>query len=222
MSALLRLFCLSLCLAAIPLAHGQTPWPGDAPEAWGLAIVDVETTGLEAGHHEMIDLGAIYTTVEGEELGRFFVRIAPNHPERASAIARSINGYDEARWETLGAVSPEEAAEQFLAFHTAMAGDRRFVFTAYNASFDRAFMDVWLNTHGSDFEALYTYFALDLPSMAWGLGVIDLYNPDVSEAFGIDPETRDPLEHTGLSGVEWNLELYRAMRAAAPNQDATP
>jgi DNA polymerase III alpha subunit (gram-positive type) len=195
-------------------AAAQPPWPDRAPERWGLAIIDVETTGLRAGYHEMIDLGAIYTTLDGDELGRFFVRIMPEHPERADKAARAINGFSVERWQALEAVSGAEAVERFRAFHEATAGDRRFVLTAYNAPFDRAFVDALLREHGAGLEALYTYFVLDLPSMAYGLGARALANDRVARHFGIEPETDDPMAHTGLSGAEWNLALYRAMRAA--------
>jgi len=218
----MRLFIsLALLLLWTANASAQAPWPASQPEGWGLAIVDVETTGLDPLHHEMIDIGAIYTTLDGEEIGRFFVRIMPDHPERAGEIARSINGFSEERWTALGALSPQDAVEAFLAFHESMSRDRRYVFTAYNAPFDRAFVDALLKAHGSSFDAHYTYFSLDLPSMAFGAGVPNLVNGEVAAAFGLPPETDDPLEHTGLSGAEWNLALYRAMIAAqsAPHAD---
>ena len=205
------LFCSS--------ATAQAPWPSEAPDEWGLAIIDVETTGLDPQYHEMIDLGAIYTTPDGEELGRFFVRIHPTYPARASSVARSINGYDEERWERLGALPPDQAFDQFMVFHEQHAADRRFLLTAYNASFDRNFLQAFLQRHNQAFSNLYAYFVLDLPSMAWGLGVDALGGAEVAEAFGLPPETSDPMKHTGLSGAEWNLALYRAMRARAAADD---
>ena len=190
----------------------QAPWPDVAPDAWGLAFIDVETTGLDPAHHEMIDIGLIYTTLDGEELGRLFLRIHPEHPERAGEVARSINGYSEARWNALDARDPGEAAQRILAFHREQAATRRFILTAYNAPFDRAFLDALLRRHEASIEALYTYFVLDLPSMAFGLGATALANDRVAVHFGIEPETDDPLAHTGMSGAEWNLALYRAMR----------
>lgn len=215
---------LSFCalLFSVPLyvsvAQAQTPWPHEDPDGWGLAIIDVETTGLDPQFHEMVDIGAIYTTLEGEELGRFFVRIHPKHPDRAGEIARSINGYDEARWEALGALMPEEAVDQFVAFHKEYAQDRRFVLTAYNAPFDRNFLEALLKRHDHALSDFYTYFVLDLPSMAFGLGVNALVNAEVAKAFGLPPETSNPLEHTGLSGVQWNLALYRAMHQRAKDR----
>lgn len=200
-------------LCAGPLV-AQSPWPDEAPERWGLAILDVETTGLRPGYHEMVDLGVIYTTLDGEELDRLFVRIQPRHPARAGEVARSINGFSESRWETLDALAPDDAVARFLRFHDEAGSDRRFILTAYNAPFDRSFLDALLREHGSSIEELYTYFVLDLPSMAFGLGSTALANDRVAEHFGMAPETDDPLLHTGLSGAEWNLALYRAMLAA--------
>ena len=62
-----------------------------------IAIVDVETTGLDPAHHEMVDLGAIYIRPDGRELGRFFVRIHPPHPERLDPGAAAVTGYSSER-----------------------------------------------------------------------------------------------------------------------------
>lgn len=208
---------LVLVLAVAKPAAAQAPWPDTDPEGWGLAILDVETTGLLPGHHEMIDLGVIYTTLDGTELDRLFIRIHPDHPERAGEVARSINGYSEERWRDLDALSPAEAVRRFLEFHAATRGERRFILTAYNAPFDRAFLDALLTGHGASVRDLYTYFVLDLPSMAFGQGVTALVNGNVAAHYGLEAETDDPLRHTGLSGAEWNLALYRAMHERAPS-----
>lgn len=210
---MIRSLIAAFLLATTPaLAQGEFP-PQENREAWGLAIVDVETTGLEAGHHEMIDLGAIYTDLDGNELGRFFIRIHPDHPERATEFVRSINGFDEERWTELGALTEADAVESFLAFHAEASGDRTMLFTAYNAWFDRNFLDALLQQHGESFRDHFSYFLLDLPSLAWGAGIPDMMNADVAGALGLEAETSDPLEHTGLSGAEWNLAVYRALQA---------
>ena len=210
----LAIALLAICLSthAPTTARAQSPWPDAAPDSWGLAIVDVETTGLDPDHHEMIDIGLIYATLDGDELGRLFLRIHPEHPERAGEVARSINGYSEARWQALDALEPGDAVHRILDFHRAHADSRRFILTAYNAPFDRAFLHALLTGHGSTVRELYTWFVLDLPSMAFGLGATALANDRVAARFGLPPETDDPMEHTGLSGAEWNLALYRAMQ----------
>ncbi|MFW5661674.1 MAG: 3'-5' exonuclease [Oceanicaulis sp.] len=201
--------------AGAPAAAQEFVPPSEDPDGYVLAIVDVETTGLEPGHHEMIDIGAIYTDLDGNELGRFFVRIDPDHPERAGEIARGINGYDEARWAELGASGEAEAADAFLAFHRETTAGRTAIFTAYNAYFDRAFVDAWLAEEDRPrFRDLYTYFLIDLPSVAWGRGYRGLSGGEIAADLGIAPETDDPLQHTGESGAAWNLEFYRALMAA--------
>ncbi|MGJ3232612.1 MAG: exonuclease domain-containing protein [Oceanicaulis sp.] len=201
-------------LLAAALA-GQPATPASDPDAFVLAIIDVETTGLEPGHHEMIDIGAVYTDVDGGELGRFFIRMRPDHPERAGEIARGINGFDEARWESLGAVDEAEAAAAFLAFHDEMTDGRTALFTAYNAYFDRGFIDAWLKEEGhAGFRALFSHYLVDLPSLAWGRGYRHQVHAQIAAEIGIAPETDDPLQHTGESGAAWNLKFYRALIAA--------
>ncbi len=211
-AALGAVLALAGLLLALPAAWAQAPWPAQAPGQWGLAIVDVETTGLDPAFHEMIDIGAIYTDLDGNELGRFFVRIQPPHPQRAEPGAVAVNGYSPTRWRELGAVDEGEAVVAFLDFHARVGAGRRFVFTAYNAQFDRGFVDALLNRHGRDFDDFYTYFLLDIPSMAWGLGITDLANARVAEQLGLEAETSDPLRHTGATGADWNLQIYRALR----------
>ena len=200
-------------LLFLPISALAQPWPPEAPQKWGIAILDVETTGLDPAYHEMIDLGLIYTDLEGNELGRFFTRINPDHPERIGDIARSINGFDTARWDSLEAMDEQGAVRDFLAFHENHKGARTWVVLAYNAYFDRGFLDAFLQQHGSSFRELYTYFVLDLPSMAWGAGITDLRNADVAQKLGLEPETDDPLRHTGMSGAEFNLAMYKALLA---------
>ncbi|MFP4519448.1 MAG: exonuclease domain-containing protein [Oceanicaulis sp.] len=193
----------------------QPVTPETDPDSFVLAIIDVETTGLQPGHHEMIDIGAVYTDLDGAVLGRFFIRMTPDHPERAGEIARGINGFDEERWVRLGAVGEAEAAEAFLDFHRKTTGGRTALFTAYNAHFDRAFVDAWLKEEGHEgVSSIFTYFMVDLPSLAWGRGYRGLYGSEIAAALGIEPETDDPLQHTGESGAAWNLEFYRALMAA--------
>jgi DNA polymerase III epsilon subunit-like protein len=178
-----------------------------------IAIVDVETTGLDPSHHEMVDLGALYVRPDGQELGRFFVRIHPPHPERLDPGAAAVNGYSPARWRTLGAVDEVEAVRQWRAFHDQMAraGGATVTFAALNAWFDQSFTDALLRRHNSSWRELFHYQILDLPSMAWGQGARELGGAALAARYGVEPETRDPLRHTGESGVEFNLALYRAM-----------
>lgn len=225
--SLMRAFCV--CLAAVgwfqPEARSQSKWPVEDKTAWGLFIVDVETTGLDPAVHDMIDLGVIYSDLDGRELDRFFIRIMPAHPERLDPGAARVNGFSVERWKELGAVEEAEAVRRFLDFHSEVVSrhhgprdlPRTWLFTAYNAWFDRSFLDALLLGSGSSVRDLFSYFQLDLPSLAWGVGAPQLLNRDVAGALGLDAETRVPSDHTGLSGAEWNLAVYRAAMALSPS-----
>ena len=105
--------CAMLFVLIAPVAVAQDfAWPDEDPDAWLLAFVDVETTGLIPGHHEMIDIGIVMTDLSGHELGELFVRIQPQYPERTDEGARAVNAFDEDRWRELQALSQHEAIEK--------------------------------------------------------------------------------------------------------------
>lgn len=196
-----RLIALLLCLA---LAAGTA-------RSEILALIDVETTGLDPDVHEMIDIGAIYIERDGRELGRFFVRIHPQHPERVDPGAQAVNGFSVDRWHTLNAVHARQAIEEFEIFHRKIAQDRPVIFTAFNVWFDQAFVARWFAREGRRFRDWYHYQVLDLPSMAFAQGHHALTGAEIAAALGIPAETRDPLLHTGATGAEFNLAVYRSL-----------
>jgi hypothetical protein len=203
----LAVIALSACAtAARPAPDGQTRPPFPTTEtraAFGLAHVDVETTGLDPDYHEMIDAGLIYTDLDGRELGRLYVRILPTHPERISEGARAVNGFD---------------------VHRRVSAGRTMIFTAWNAQFDTRFMTALLAEHGAAFRELFHYHVLDIPSMAWGQGIENLAGRTVGPRYGVAPETSVPQEHIGMTGVEFNVAVYRGIvaRRAAATLDAQP
>jgi len=185
--------------------------PAEAPENWLLAHVDVETTGLVPGYHEMIDIGIIMTDLEGNEIDRLFIRIMPNHPERTAPGAAAVNGFSVERWTERGFVSTSDAVDQMVAFHHRVADGREVLFVGYNAWFDISFVDHLFRNSGKTWRELYHYFVLDLPSMAWSLGIHDLGGPGMNDQLQIEAETSDPLKHTGITGAVSNVDVYRAI-----------
>ena len=196
--------------AGLPAA-AQTAWPDARPDAFIMAHVDVETTGLDPAFHEMTDIGMIYTDVEGRELGRLYVRIMPPHPERIDPGARAVNGFDVAYWNANGAVTETEATARILGFHREISAGRTVMFTAYNAWFDQGFLSAILARNGAAWRDLFHYHVLDIPSMAWGQGLRQTRGSGVAAALGVPEETRIPLDHTGITGAEFNVSIYRAL-----------
>lgn len=59
-----------------------------------MCFLDIETTGLKAGYHEITELGFIH-----EKLGSWCIRIAPRHMDRAQPEALTISRYNELDWD---------------------------------------------------------------------------------------------------------------------------
>jgi DNA polymerase III alpha subunit (gram-positive type) len=187
------------------------------PADWLLAIVDVETTGLVPGYHEMIDLGLVMTDLDGRVVDSLFLRIQPLHPERLSEGARRVNGFDAAKWHRLHALGPRAAVDSLVGFHRRVAGERPVLLVAFNSQFDAAFLDHLFRANGSSWRTLYHYFVLDIPSMAWALGYRDLANGALARRLGVADEPRVADEHTGITGAMLNVRIYQALRARGMN-----
>src|SRR5690606_36368210 len=140
MTAWRRLPALCALLAVSAALRAELPAPDDDPAAWLLAFVDVETTGLTPGFHEMIDVGVILTDLEGKEIDRLFLRIMPKYRERTSPEAVAVNGFSVERWERLNASSAVDAVESLLRFHRRHGAGKRILIVAHNAQFDAAFL----------------------------------------------------------------------------------
>lgn len=185
--------------------------PDSTPSEWLLAHIDVETTGLVPGWHEMIDIGMVMTDLEGNVLDSLFVLVQPEHPERTSAGAVAVNAFDADTWRARGAVTPEQAVERIIAFHRRVAGDKRVLLTAYNCQFDTAFLDHLFRRAGHSWRELYHYFVLDIPSMLWGLGDVQLTADDVMRRFAVEDEPHVAEFHTGITGAMVNVRIYRML-----------
>jgi len=198
-------------IEALDLAPVVTSTPASHPNDWLMAHVDVETTGLVPGYHEIIDVGIIMTDLQGRELDRFFLRIMPDHLGRVEPGAVAVNGFSVERWNEHGFTTSKEAVPKIVDFHRRVAAGKHVLFVGYNAWFDISFLDHLFRQQGRTWRALYHYFVLDLPSMAWSLGIEDLAGEQVALKLGIEPETKNPQEHTGITGAESNVNVYRAL-----------
>ena len=199
-------FRLLLAMSLLPpgAVAQEIAWPNEAPDDWLLAFVDVETTGLKPGFHEMIDIGVVITDLRGNLQGDFFTRIQPEHPERTDEGARAINAFDPKRWQELGAVDKDTAVKQLLLFHEDVARDKNVLMVAFNSHFDASFLDQLFRSQGQSWRTLYHYFILDLPSMAWAQGVTSLTGTSIAAALGVEDEPHIAELHTGITGAKLN------------------
>lgn len=203
-----------VALPMVPLsASAQADSPAAAPDDWLLAFVDVETTGLIPGWHEMIDIGLVMTDLEGVVIDSLFLRIQPEHPERLSEGARAVNAFDADRWQELDALPPAAALDSLGRFHRRVAEGRTVLLVAFNSWFDAAFVDHLFRSQDSSWRTLYHYFVLDIPSMAWSMGYRDLTGAELAGRLGVADEPHVAEYHTGITGAMLNVRLYQALRA---------
>lgn len=127
-----------------------------------LAFVDIETTGLDATAHEIIELGVVIAKMKDGELvvtDELNLKIQPKHLENADAQALRINGYNEADW--LFAISLPDAMKEF-----AKKTDGA-IFVAHNITFDFGFIDTAFKKTGV--ENKMHFHKLDTISLAFGI-----------------------------------------------------
>ena len=172
-----------------------------------LCFIDIETTGALFGFHEVIEVAAIRTSSDANRvLGTWHRRIRPEHPERFSAEARRINGYDGQLW--VGAQASNE--HLWLEFATFVQG---CVPVCHNPAFDRAFLALAAIQCGIA-ELGLDYHWIGTESLAWPLywtGDVQRLSLDCLCTFlGIDAETTP---HTALAGARTCMNVYRGLMA---------
>ena len=147
-----------------------------------IAFIDLETTGLDAARHEILEIGVV-VAFPGTlaERDRFEVRVRPERIEDADPAALRVNGWSPEAW--ADAVPLDVALGQLapVLWGTILAG--------HNVAFDRAFLDAaWRAAGVSPPEQ--DHHTLDTAVLAWPLleaGEVDsLSLGAVCAALGID------------------------------------
>tara|TARA_B110000116_G_scaffold171857_1_gene148537 strand:+ start:3205 stop:3849 length:645 start_codon:yes stop_codon:yes gene_type:complete len=177
------------------------------------AIVDLETTGLNPNYNEIIDIGLILIDEDMNEIGRFNSKILPLHPERINPEARKINGFDLILWKKENALTSEEATKKLIDFLSNFK--RKPYFIAFNSWFDSAFLSNLFRTYDYRFDNWFDYKVFDIPSMALACGYFpegENFNDDLAKLLNVTPETKNPLVHTGESGVNYNYAILKSLQ----------
>jgi DNA polymerase III alpha subunit (gram-positive type) len=167
-----------------------------------LCFLDVETTGLVFGYHELLEIGGLRTTPDGTEvLATWSRRVKPTAPERISPIALQLTGYTEIGWtsaDDLGAPLWRE----FIDFASGC------VPVCHNPSFDRAFLALAATESGIvDLELDYHWIGTE--SLAWQIyragKISKLSLAALCEHFDVGVE---PMPHTALGGAAACRRVY--------------
>lgn len=180
--------------------------------------VDIETTGETPGYHEIIQIAVQPLDDNFDPEGEpFYVRLRPEHPERADPEAMAVSGLslDDP------AVSQERGADLLYEYFQRWGG-RAVVPLAHNWSFERGFLGAWLGEelfarvffgHARDSMLLAVAYqdraaisGAELPFESIGLDAL-------CKQFGIVNEK----PHDALSDAITGAKLYRALLTGSAN-----
>lgn len=168
-----------------------------------LAIIDLETTGLDAQKDEIIEIGMVLcNSRDFTILDTFDVKVKPEHPETGHPKAYEVNGYNEEEWKD--AVTLRQA----LILLTEKA--QKATMMSYNVTFDSAFLQAAFSQTGV--EDTMHYLRLDLMTLAWGKlphsRMASWSLKSVCTFLDIKPE---PAVHRGANGAMKAYEVYRRL-----------
>ena len=165
-----------------------------------IAITDIETTGLDASVHEIIDLALLVVDPQSLKVrDEYHARIRPATVRTAARRALDVVGYSPRAW--ANAVDLESA----LTAYAAKAADA--VFSSYNVFLTYSFMDAGFKSAGV--EDPTDYHRLDLFTLAWSrMGMASLSFDQICRKLGIAPE---PTPHRASVGAAKQLAVLRAL-----------
>lgn len=165
-----------------------------------LVFIDIETTGLISGYHEIIEIAIV-----DEQGNKYHEKIKPKRIQLADMRALNINGYKYKSW--LNAIEPSQAAYEICD----MLKDCTIV--AHNPHFDMQFIDELLHEHG--YQSSWKRRYIDTITLAYEhlkpLGISSCSLDDCRRFFGWSTS----LSHTALQDAKDCRRLYYKLARAS-------
>jgi DNA polymerase-3 subunit epsilon len=168
-----------------------------------IAFVDVETTGLDPGQHEIIELGIVRADARTlDVVDEYSALVRPERLETATPEALAVSGFTEAGW--THAVSLRKGlleASPLL---------RGAILAGHNVGFDWSFLEAGLRREGLPIPTIDRH-RVDTASLGWPLlatGEIESLSLDaLASSFGL--ERRAP--HRALEDARVTLGVARRL-----------
>ena len=127
-----------------------------------LTAIDLETTGLESGFHEICSLSAIkFDTNEWKILSEFNIKVRPAFIHRVDERALRINGNTIEKLKIFTRI--HIAKSKFLTWYNNLY-DEKIIPVAHNWAFDKSFLEVWFGRE--IFQDVFSYQPYCTKSMA--------------------------------------------------------
>ena len=112
--------------------------------------IDVETTGLLAGVHEIVEITLVLHDKNFKPLERFITQIKPMRPELAEPEALITNGLK--LHELKDAATPAQVRNAFSQWHEEIVQNKQLFPLGHNyGSFDKRFLEIFFGRFYSDY-----------------------------------------------------------------------
>ncbi|RKG90440.1 3'-5' exonuclease [Corallococcus sp. CA049B] len=181
----------------------QPIFPGLPPHLRTLAFIDLETTGLDASRHEVLEVAVLRVDARSlKVLAEYEARVQPTRLADAHPEALAVCGYSDEEWrdalplqEVLATVTP-------LLAGTLVAG--------HNTSFDWGFLVEGYRRTELTLPSV-DYHRLDTASLAWPLlatGEVESLSLNaLAKRFGL----HRPTPHRAMADARCALEVARCL-----------
>lgn len=168
-----------------------------------IAITDIETTGLVPGHHEIIEIGLVLVSQRTlDVIDTFETKVMPLYPDRISASAQRVNGFDPTAW--------VDAPDLLTAMREYATLTPEAMFCAHNVTFDWEFMRRAFETTGV--KNRMDYHRLCNMTHVWASlrhrGLTSVSQNAAAKFLGLPPE---PPEHRAINGAKLAYEIFRKL-----------
>ena len=169
-----------------------------------LVFVDIETTGLDARVHEIIEIACLVVDPKTLEVtGQYHARVQPEHIETADPKALEINGYSEEVWRDARPIG--QALQEINELSPGA------MFAGWNVGFDKEFIEK--AAREKEMLLRYDYHWIDVMPMVYDrlfqdkrIGSLSL--AQVCEALGISLEKA----HTATQDITATLAVYHFLK----------
>jgi DNA polymerase III epsilon subunit-like protein len=178
-----------------------------------ILVVDLETTGLNADRHGILQIGAVWLT--GGE-GEFSIDCRMWDDGSIDDKALAFNGCSRERCMDKKMISEGEAVIRFLTW----AGDEPFMLAGNNPSFDRSFLNAAFKRGIGETQNIpnLKHRVLDLHTLAVSYALAKgelvpsrgLYTDEIYAILDLPPE---PRPHIAITGARKEAEALRMLMA---------
>ena len=183
-----------------------------------LVAIDIETTGLQAGYHEIVQISVVPLDSDLQPCKRaFYVNIRPEHPDRADSRAAKVHGLD-MDWLLTNGLDKWKAADMLEEWVSGLdlPFSKRLAPLSHNFPFEKGFLMAWLGKE--TYDALFFIHYRDTMALGamcndlasfWGKNIPfgELSLSKMCSKFGIVNER----SHDALQDALCGAQLYRCL-----------